>query len=144
MKILFRQVKVISQGIRVSLVLKSWKMSFLQKPHAALLTLFLVIVSAFGFSPRPSRAVIQMRMSESVTCGSTCSRRKLLGGGIVAVLASSGSFSSPVQALEALNFEDVTLGNTGDMDKVVEDKRQVIIDYQVRFLLRRPQQFTDY
>ena len=85
-----------------------------------------------------------MRMSESVTCGSTCSRRKLLGGGIVAVLASSGSFSSPVQALEALNFEDVTLGNTGDMDKVVEDKRQVIIDYQVRFLLRRPQQFTDY
>ena len=116
---------------------------FLQKPHIALLTLFLVIGSAFGFSLRPSRAVIQMKMSESITCSSTCSRRKLLGGGLAAVLASSASFSSPVQALEALYFEDLTLGNTGDMDKVVEDKRQVIIDYQVRFLLGRPQTFTD-
>ncbi len=114
---------------------------------ALLLLLFAALapanVQGFSLSTARCRSSSSLTMAASSLSSSpppSTTRRTAIAAGVGFLgLGGAGGGFRPASAAAAAaaagglqEVEDTVLGNTGDMDKFVEDKRQLIIDYNIR------------
>ena len=113
---------------------------------ALLLLLFAALapanVQGFSLSTARCRSSSSLTMAASSLSPSpppSTTRRTAIAAGVGFLgLGGAGGGFRPASAAAAAaagglqEVEDTVLGNTGDMDKFVEDKRQLIIDYNIR------------
>ena len=113
---------------------------------ALLLLLFAALapanVQGFSLSTARCRSSSSLTMAASSLSSSpppSTTRRTAIAAGVGFLgLGGAGGGFRPASAAAAAaagglqEVEDTVLGNTGDMDEFVEDKRQLIIDYNIR------------